>query len=211
MPTDREKAASTLVQRLVDTGIRGVGPLDPAVEVAEKAFARAGTVEGAVDRVVAQHVRTAAGNGFVTGLGGFLTLPVALPANLVGFYALATRMVAATAHLRGHDLQDAAVRTAVLETLVDAGARMPVAGRAGGLVTRMLTRRLPAPVQMAVDKGVGFRLLGQMSARSLGRLGRGVPLAGGVMGAGADAYLLHRIGGSARERFPATGRALGHR
>ncbi len=206
MSSDREKAASGLVQRLVDLGIRGVGPLDAADEAAEKALAKAdGDVEEAVGALVGRHLRLAGAEGFVTGLGGLVTLPVALPANVIGFYALGTRLVAAVAHLRGYDLQDAGVRAEVLESLVGAGASLPVAGAGGGLLSRTLLRGLPHPLRVAVNKGLGFRLLGQMGARTVGRLGRFVPVAGGVIGGGADAWLMRGIGRRAREDFPAGG------
>src|SRR5690606_37311924 len=56
--------------------------------------------------------------GFLTGLGGFVTMPVSLPVNLAEFYIQAVRMVAAIAHLRGYDLDDERIRTAVLLTMV---------------------------------------------------------------------------------------------
>ncbi|MEJ5914228.1 hypothetical protein [Pseudokineococcus sp. 1T1Z-3] len=203
---DREKAAAGLVQRLVDLGIAGAGPLDAAHEVADAALAaEQGDAEAAVARLVRSHVRLAGVEGFVTGLGGLVTLPVALPANVVGFYALGTRLAAALAHVRGYDLRDAGVRAAVLDSLVGAGNALPVAGVGGGLLSRTLLRGLPAPARMAVNKGVGFRLLGQMGARLVGRLGRFVPVAGGVVGAGADAWLMRGIGRRAQEDFPAGG------
>jgi hypothetical protein len=58
----------------------------------------------------------------VTGLGGFVTMPVALPVNIAEFYIQATRMVGGIATLRGYDLADPQVRTAVMLTLVGARA-----------------------------------------------------------------------------------------
>ena len=60
-------------------------------------FAR--TISGR-DDIIGAHLRLAAGNGFVTGLGGFVTLPIALPANVAGFYIVATRMAGAIAAVR---------------------------------------------------------------------------------------------------------------
>lgn len=204
--SDREEADAGLVQRVVDLGIRGGGPLDPAVDVAEAALREADGPEAALDRLVRQHVRLAGVEGFATGLGGLLTLPVALPANVVAFYALATRLAAAVAHVRGYDLDDARVRAAVLDSLVGAGAALPAAA-GGGLLSRTVLRGLPTPMRMAVNKGVGFRVLGQTGARVAGRLGRFVPVAGGVVGAGSDAWLMRGIGSRAREDFPAGGTA----
>ena len=68
--------------------------------MAEKALAaRGGDVEAAIDDVVALHIKLAAAGGFVTGLGGFITLP----ANVVGFYGIATRMVASASSVRVSD------------------------------------------------------------------------------------------------------------
>src|SRR5690606_10576909 len=97
-------AAAGLVTTLLESGIDGRGPFDSAEEVAAQALASEGTPERAIKKVVATHTRLAAIEGFVTGLGGFVTLPVALPANVVGFYLLATREVAAIAKLRGYDI-----------------------------------------------------------------------------------------------------------
>lgn len=112
-----------LVGLLVDTGIEGRGPLDPVAEVAERALAKAG---GDRDKAVAALARrsTVAGGvgGFVTGVGGFVTMPVSLPVNVAEFYLQAVRMVAGIATLRGYDVSDPRVRTAVLLTLVGSDA-----------------------------------------------------------------------------------------
>ena len=78
--------------------------------------------EAAVDAIVRQHIGLGAASGFVTSVGGFITLPLALPANVLGFYLIATRMTAAIAKVRGYDLRQEEIRTAVLLTLVGADA-----------------------------------------------------------------------------------------
>jgi EcsC protein family len=203
-PKGLEKAATSFVSRLVDAGIDGVGPLDPAATVADKALSEHGNPESAIDDIVSSHMKLAAASGFVTGLGGFITLPVALPANVAGFYGIATRMVAGIAHLRGYDLSRPEVRSAVLLTLVGADATSVLA-KAGlnpaGRVAGVALHRLPGPALMVLNKGIGFRLLSDMGKKSLGRLGRGVPFAGGVIGAGLDWWLLRKIADSARTEF----------
>jgi hypothetical protein len=199
-----DRLATSLVGRLVDVGIDGLGPLDPAHVVAEAARRSTGSVEAAVDDLVRSHTRLAAAGGFVTGLGGFVTLPVALPANVVGFYVVATRMVAGIAHLRGYDLQRAEVRTAVLLALVGVDAEQ-VLSRVGlrplGGLRRLALRHVPQPALVLVNKAVAFRLLSQAGRTTLSRLGRGVPLAGGLIGAGLDSWLLRRIAAGAREEL----------
>lgn len=111
-----------MVEKVLDVGIDGKGPFDSAHEIATRALKKHPKPDDAVDAIVKSHLKLAAGSGFVTSLGGFITLPVALPANVAGFYVLATRMVAAIAKVRGHDLSRPQVRSAVLLTLVGADA-----------------------------------------------------------------------------------------
>lgn len=194
-----------LVESLLDVGIDGKGRFDSAQQVAQ--VARAGTpdADAAVDALVSQHLRLAAAGGFVTGLGGFVTMPVSLPANVAGFYLLATRMVAGIASLRGHDVRRPQVRSAVLLTLVGADADdvlhkagVPVTGGLAGLAAQ----RLPGPALMVVNKAVAFRLLSQTGKKAFSRFGKGVPLLGGFIGAGLDGYLLKRIAQHAKQEFP---------
>ena len=198
-------------EHLMDVGIDGKGPFDSAQEVAEVAMLAHSDAERAIDAIVRSHLRLAAAGGFVTSLGGFVTLPIALPANVVEFYLVATRMVAGIASTRGYDILQPEVRSAVLLALVgaDSDDLLKKAGYAStGRLAGLAVQRLPGPVLLAVNKGVAFRLLNQVGRKSLTRYGKAVPLAGGFIGAGVDAYLLHRIASHARDEFPPVGRPV---
>ena len=194
-----------MIENILDIGIDGRGPFHSAQRIAD--VARAGKPDGdqAVDAVVPQHLKLAAAGGFVTGLGGFITLPVALPLNILEFYLVATRMVAAIASVRGYDIRQPEIRSAVLLTLVgaDSDDLLKKAGvTATGRLSNLAAQRLPGPALMVVNKAVAFRLLSQLGKKSLTRLGKGVPLVGGAVGAGLDVYLLKRIADQARHEFP---------
>lgn len=198
-------AASRIVERLLEVGIDGRGPVDSAQQLADKARSAHPGADEAIDAVVRQHLKVAAAGGFVTGVGGLVTLPVALPVNVAEFYLLATRMVAAIACLRGYDLHQPEVRSAVLLTLVgaDSDDLLKKAGVASsGRLANLAAERLPGPALMMVNKGVGFRLLSQLGRKGLQRFGKAVPLLGGAVGAGVDLYLLRRIAEHARHEFP---------
>lgn len=204
-------AVTGLVENLLDSGIDGRGPFDSAQRVADVKRAEKPDAEEAIDAVVRGHLKLAAAGGFVTGLGGFVTMPVALPANVLEFYLVATRMVAAVASLRGYDIKQPEIRSAVLLTLVgaDADDLLKKAGvMSTGRLANLAAQRLPGPALMVVNKAVGFRLLSTMGRKTLTRFGKGVPFIGGVIGAGLDGYLLKRIADQARHEFPPRNRAV---
>ena len=121
-------------------------------------------------------------------------------------------MVASIACLRGYDLRQPEVRSAVLLTLVgaDSDDLLALAGlTTGGRLASLAAERLPGPALMMVNKGVGFRLLSQLGRKGLPRFGRAVPLMGGAVGAGVDVYLLRRIADHARHEFPPHGSRAG--
>jgi len=203
VPATVERADDGLVGRLVqvllDAGIDGLGPLKSARELAEAAGRETRTTEGAVKKIVRSHVVKG-------GVGGFVTMPIALPANVIEFYIGATRMVAAMADLRGYDVSDPQVRTAVLLTLVGSEADdvLAKAGLTGGTgkVVGLVGQQLPPAALLILNKAIAFRLLRGFGEKAFSRLGRGIPLAGGILGGGIDVWMMKRIAEHAREEFP---------
>jgi hypothetical protein len=205
------RAGTRMVERLMDLGFDGRGPFESAQRVADIAIAEHPRPERAIKAIVASHLRLAAAGGFVTSLGGFVAMPIALPANVLEFYLVATRMVAGIASTRGYDLRRPEVRSAVLLALVGADAE-DLLSKAGYSSTwglaNLAAEGLPGPALLAVNKAVGFRLLNQFGRKSLARFGRAVPLLGGAVGAGVDTLLLKRIADNARQEFPHTTRPV---
>lgn len=199
------RTANALVGKLMAVGIDGLGPLDSAQEIVAAARAEQPDPDKAITKIVRSHIRLGAAGGFVTGVGGLFTMVASLPANIAGFYVLATRMVAGIALIRGYDLTRPEVRTAIMLALVGADSEdlLAKAGvTSGGRLAQVALQRLPRTAVMMINKGVGFRLATQVGSRTLSRFGRLVPVAGGVVGAGLDGYLMDRIADHARTEFP---------
>lgn len=207
-----DRVVETLVERLLRTGIDGAGRLDSAQEIADAATSKSDDPEKAIDSIISQHVKLAASGGFVTGLGGFFTLPVSLPANVVGFYLLATRMVAAIAVVRGLDVTKDEVRTAILLSLTGDDATEVLRKAGGGAITGRAASyalsSLPPAALMAVNKGIAFRIFIQLGKKGFSRFGRVVPLMGGVIGGGIDAYVMRRLAKHARRELSAPPKAI---
>ncbi|GAB3706247.1 EcsC family protein [Mariniluteicoccus flavus] len=202
-------AITKLIENILDVGIDGRGPFAGSVKIAQKASTK-GDTEKAIDAIINQHIRSGAAGGFVTSLGGFVTMPVAIPANVFEFYVQATRMVGAIAHLRGYDVDADQIRSAVLLTLVGskaedvlAKAGVPMGSIGGGRVLGMALGGLPKSALMVINKAVGFRLARTVGEKALTRFGKAIPLAGGVIGGALDGWMMKRIGDHAKKEFPA--------
>lgn len=198
-----ERTANAIARQLINVGIDGIATFDSAQKVAEAALKAEKTKVEAIDRVINSHVRLAGMNGFLTNLGGFVTVPVALPANVVGFYTLATRMVAAIAHINGHSVASEQVRSAVLLHLIGQDATKVLRG-VGGTATvpvRVATAGLPPAALAVVNKAVAFRIAAKTGTRFLTKLPRMIPVAGGVIGAIVDVALIKKIAKDASQGF----------
>jgi hypothetical protein len=202
-----DKLGSVLVRQLMKVVDDGVGPVTGSRDYAEARLAHFGDPEKAIKRIVAETTAASGMAGFVTGLGGFITLPVALPANITGQAILNARMVGAIAHLRGWDLQDELARNSVLITIAG-GTPNAVLAEFGVAVARKSAeaaiKKLPIAIVREINKRVGFMLVAKYGTkRSVVTLSELVPGVGGVVGGAVDATFTRLVGRLARKSFPA--------
>ncbi len=197
-----------VIRWAVSHAISGIGPLPPAATAAQRQLEEQnGDVERAVHEIVENHVRLAASEGFVTNIGGLVTLAATIPVNITGLALLQCRMVAAIAHLRGYDLSDPRVRNALL---------LCVLGEEH-VTTLVRSKKLPggpmtvatAPAHdPALDTLIAAEVTSALVSRVVGKragtaIVRRIPLAGGVVGAGSDAYSTWQVGRYARRELRA--------
>ncbi len=98
--------------RCSTSGSTAAGRSRPVRRVAEEARAKAGGDREKAIAALARRSMVGGGiGGFVTGFGGFVTMPVSLPVNVAEFYLQAVRMVGGIATLRGYDVDEPRVRT----------------------------------------------------------------------------------------------------
>ena len=199
---------TTFVREALNRAIVGVGPLAPAALAAEKQLKeQRGDVDRAIHEVIENNVRLAGAQGFAMNLGGVVTAAVAIPANVAGLAIIECRMAAGIAHIRGHDLAEPRVRSAVMALLLGED-------KVNELIKQ---RKLPGtPMELAttthhdatLDGAIASIVANTFMARMTGKrlastIGRRVPVIGGVVGAGADGYETWRVGRYAdRELMP---------
>lgn len=204
--SSQSKAVQRLVERLLRVGIDGVGRFSSAKDLAERVDKKSRSQKHAIRRVIKRHVKMARAGGFASGIGGITTMTVTLPANVVSFFAMATRMVATIAELRGYDTSRDEVRAAVLLTLSGKESadilKQVGLGSISGQIAHTAGRRLPQGSLMLINKAVGVHLLRSVGTRGVGKLFTWVPLLGGVVGQAVDGRMMRRIAAQADKQFP---------
>jgi hypothetical protein len=201
-----EAAAEVFVKKVIDVGVDGFGPVTGARDIAEQHLHHHGSPERAIERLSRTHERIVGASGFATGLGGFVTLPVAVPTDVGVLYIQQARLAAATAHLRGWDVDSDEVRSIVLLTLLGsagAGVATKFGIELGNKVAAQALKKVPGKVFIEINKAVGFRLVTKAGTKGLVNMTKLVPIAGGLAGAGINVASTRAVGRYARSNFPA--------
>lgn len=188
-----------------DKAVQGLPGMGTAIDLAEDYMAGSGTTEDKINSLIRWQNTKAGSAGFVAGLGGVITLPVALPANITSTIYVQIRMVAAIAHMAGHDVKHDKVKTLIYLCLL--GNSMNEVAKDFGITfgtkfaTSYIQKNVTREVLNKINKAVGFRLVTKFGTKGLINLGKVVPVLGGVIGGGLDAFTTNIVGNQARNTF----------
>lgn len=198
--------ARKLVRKVLDHAIDGVPPLSGASTLARD-YARDRSYvsdDARVDALIRWEASKNFTSGFLTNLGGLITLPVSLPAGLGASWVIQARLCGAIAEVYGHSLREDSVRTLVLLALVGDSATTLLKG-SGILVGKRLTlaaiERLPGKALIELHKKAGVSLITKSGEKAVVHLAKVVPVLGGVVGGTFDAGMCIAVGRSAKRLF----------
>lgn len=195
------KALDWSYDKAVNGGIPG---MDTAIELADNYLQKSGTLDEKVKALILSQNTKSATSGFLSGVGGILTLPIAIPANIASVMLVQVRMVAAIAHMGGYNLKDDQVKSFVYACLAGNGAK-DILKNAGIQIGKKLAftgiKRIPFVVIKKINQAVGFRLLTKFGEKGVINLGKMLPLAGGLIGGTVDALFTNTIGKVAHKLF----------
>ena len=193
------QGAGGALRQVIEIAIDGYGRMPSAKTVAARYLQRhQGEIDEAITSIIDHHIRLASAQGFVTNIGGLAALPVTIPANITGVAIVQARMVAAIAHLRGYDLNDNRVRTALVMCLM--GGEQVAKHIAEGTLPSSPMAVATAPVfDPDLDRQVADEVVTDLAARIGGKnlalaITRRLPLLGGGVGAIMDALATYQIG-----------------
>ena len=114
------------------------------------------------------------------------------------------QMIAAIARMGGYDLHDDRVKTLVIACLCGNEVK-EILKQAGIQIGKKLTERAVQKISSAlivrINRAVGFRLLTKFGTKGAINLSKAIPVIGGLIGGGVDAYSTKVIGNKAKELF----------
>ncbi len=194
-----------LLDKLYDQSVHGIAKVSPPIEeLANDYLQRNENVDDAARKLINYQVAKCTTSGFVTGLGGLITLPVAIPANVGSVMYVQMRMIACLAYMGGCDTNSDQVQTLVYACL--AGISIDqilknVGIQFGTKFTMAMVKKIPGTVLTKINQKVGFRFLTKFGTKGLVNLGKAVPVAGGVVGGVLDFAETKIIAGRAYKMF----------
>ena len=204
VPTDA--SANRLVKYLLEKGLAGFPPLSSAANLADEYLIDQDfhnndqRVAALMKWEMTKNVTT----GFITGLGGIVTLPVGVPSALGASWLIQARMAGAIARIYGHDLDEDQVRTMILLSLAGDVAKEAMADlgiNLGGRLPQSAIKQVPGRALVEINKRIGFRLLTKASGRGIAQFPKVVPVLGGVVGGAFDAVVCRMVGRTAKSLF----------
>jgi len=178
---------------------------DSAVDLAESHLKSSnGDRDQAIDSLIIWYVAYAGAVGFASNVGGVITMPVAIPANVASVLILQLRMVAAIAHLRGYSVRDEQVKTLAFISLTGSGSAKILQEFGISLTTKLTTNlimKISGATLKNINQAVGFRLITKAGTTGSINLIKFVPVVGGLVGGAFDATVTHGIGAVAKNVF----------
>ena len=191
---------TNILNNIYDSAING-----RAVELANEYIDRYGRTELAIDKLVSCQRRKCATTGFVTGLGGLVSIPVTLPADLYSSLVIQVNMIVAIAVIRGYDVHSEEVKTLVFLCIVgnSIGDVLKQAGikAVTDYTAKTIIPKLTVIVSQRIAAKVGSRLVVKASTKGLSSAAKMIPFLGGLIGGAYNYAEVSTYANIARERF----------
>lgn len=200
-----DEKATSILSAIYEKALDGVPKVSRSIdELADDYTKRFDAPERAAKELVKYQVLKCGTSGFITGLGGVITLPVAIPANIGSVLYVQMRMVAAIAKIGGYDVRSDQVQTLIYMCLTGTAISdvvKQVGITIGEKTLAAALKKLPGSVLAKINQRIGFRLLTKFGEKGVINLGKLIPVAGGVIGGTMDVVTTTAIAKNAIKIF----------
>lgn len=185
---EQKEKGTILLNWAYETALNGVPMVsEPLSEFVGYYTSKYGRSEKAINKMIAAQKAKCSATGFITGLGGLITLPATLPTDLASSLYMELRMIASIAMLRGYDIHSDEVKSLVYLCLAGntIGDVIKNAGikTAQTLAAKKLLPLLTREVIKKINTAVGFKLLTKAGGKGVVNVNKAIPIWGGLFSA----------------------------
>lgn len=195
----------SVLNSLYGQAVGGVPGTDSAYELAASYMKGSGSTDSKVDSLIRWQNTKCATSGFLTGLGGLITLPIAVAADLSVNVYVQLRMVAAIACMGGYDLHSDQVRSFAYVALCGNGAanilREAGVNVANKIALNFVQKQISGAMIRKINQAVGAKIITKAGSKGIINLTKTVPLVGGIVGGVIDGITTNTIGDTAKKIF----------
>lgn len=162
------------------------------------------TLEDKMDALIHVQNAKACAVGFVTSLGGIITLPLTLPANVMGVFFIQMRMIAAIAIMSGYDLKDEKVKTMIFACMCGRGAGDVLRDVDMGSeqhLTKKILNKLSQETISHMQRVTSVKMAAKIGETGAVNMAKVVPLLGGLIAGTFDGMTTSSIGKISKKVF----------
>lgn len=202
---DPQKVLDSLYEKAID----GIPGSESAEEFAKEYLAENSTIADSIDSLVNWQLAKAGTSGFITNIGGIITLPFSVPANISSVIYIQMRMIAAIAYMCNWDVRTDRVKTLTyvclcgksgLDLLKQVGIKI-----GNKALKNAIIKNISGATLQQINKAVGFRLFTKAGEKGVVNIIDCVPFAGGLVGAAFDISTTKGIASIAKSVFYSKG------
>ena len=185
-----QEGVMRLLDKLYEQATQGIAMVGPPIEETAGDYLRKNPdIDTAAKKFINYQIAKCTTSGFLAGLGGIITLPVTIPANVSSVLYVQMRMIAGLAYMGGYDTDSDQVQTLVYACLagISVDQVLKQAGiKFGNKFAMAMVKKIPGEVLAKINQRVGFRFITKFGTKGIINLGKAVPAVGGVIGGGFD-------------------------
>jgi len=186
----KQEDVMNLLDSCYEKCLNGVSMVSPSVEdMANDYLNKYPTKEEACKAMLNNQMVKCTTSRFITGFGGFIVMPIAIPANISSVIYVQMRMIACTAYMAGYELNSDQTQTFVYACL--AGVALNNALKQAGIkvgikLANGVIKKIPGKVLTKINQKVGFRFITKFGTTGVVNLGKMIPGVGAIVGGGFD-------------------------
>lgn len=193
------------LDKLYTQAVQGIPKISPPIDqLAARYTTRYKNQRRAATAFVRYQIAKCTTSGFLSGLGGAITLPLAIPANIGSVLYVQIRMIACLAHMGGYDTHCQQVQTLVYACLAGISIDQVIKHmgiRAGTKLSLAIVKKIPAVTLTKINEKVGLRFLTKLGTKGMLHIGKLIPLAGGLISGGFDLFETRKVARRAYDLF----------